>query len=251
MRLLHEGQTGSPAGGKLETFGLLTLRQHGFPCAIRSLVTVLWSLLIVLAPAAPALALNVGDLPQQPPASHVLDQAQLLSRASAGDISRSLDEWRQLDVEGTWVSVPRLDYDLSLAQLGQQLLERWQSSGSDQELILLIDGQTSGTVIVASPALQQRLSTDLLKSTSRTTMAQPLREGSRYRQASLDAVARLGTVLAGGQDPGEPIVALNPVPTASVPSREETLSSNATTWVIVLLVVGTIVPMLTWWVFSR
>jgi uncharacterized protein len=40
------------------------------------------------------------------------------------------------------------------------------------------------------------------------------------------------------------------VPT-NIPTREETASSNAFTWVIVLLVVGTIVPMLTWWVFSR
>ena len=32
---------------------------------------------------------------------------------------------------------------------------------------------------------------------------------------------------------------------------EETKESNAFTWVIVLLVVGTIIPMATWWVFSR
>ncbi|MFZ9973545.1 MAG: TPM domain-containing protein, partial [Vulcanococcus sp.] len=28
-------------------------------------------------------------------------------------------------------------------------------------------------------------------------------------------------------------------------------SSNAFLWVVVLLVVGTLVPMITWWVFSR
>ncbi|MBM5828161.1 MAG: hypothetical protein FJ050_08965 [Cyanobacteria bacterium M_surface_7_m2_040] len=118
-------------------------------------------------------------------------------------------------------------------------------------MLLLIDGQTSATAIVASPALQQRLSPELLRSTSRTTMTQPLREGNRYRQASLDAINRLSIVLDGGDDPGEPAQAVNPVATARVPSREQTLSSNATTWVIVLLVVGTLVPMLTWWVFSR
>jgi hypothetical protein len=37
----------------------------------------------------------------------------------------------------------------------------------------------------------------------------------------------------------------------NVPTVEETRESNAFTWVIVLLVVGTIVPMATWWVFSR
>jgi uncharacterized protein len=38
---------------------------------------------------------------------------------------------------------------------------------------------------------------------------------------------------------------------SNIPSREDTAGSNAFTWVVVLLVVGTVVPMLTWWVFSR
>lgn len=38
---------------------------------------------------------------------------------------------------------------------------------------------------------------------------------------------------------------------SNIPTREETAAGNGFQWVIVLLVVGTIVPMLTWWVFSR
>jgi len=212
------------------------------------MATVLSLVLLVLA--APAFALSANDLPEAPPTGHVLDQAQLLSRAGAADVGKSLDALGGQQIQASWVSVPRLDYDLTLGQFGQQLLERWEAAGSEQ-LVLLIDGQTSATAIVATPLLQQRLSPELLRSTSRTTMAQPLRNGNRYRQASLDAIARLAVVLDGGEDPGEPTLAVNPVPTARVPSREQTLSSNATTWVIVLLVVGTIVPMLTWWVFSR
>jgi uncharacterized protein len=37
----------------------------------------------------------------------------------------------------------------------------------------------------------------------------------------------------------------------NIPTKEETASSNALLWVVVLLVVGTLVPMITWWVFSR
>lgn len=228
----------------------MTLQRFGIATATRVLVATIWSLLMLLTPAAPALALNAADLPQAPPSNHVLDQAQLLSRASAADIARSLEALEGQQVQASWVSVPRLDYDLTLPQLGQQLLERWADAGNDQ-LLLLIDGQTSATAIVATPSLQQRLSPELLRSTSRTTMAQPVREGNRYRQASLDAINRLDAVLHGDDDPGEPALAVNPVATARVPSREQTLSSNATTWVIVLLVVGTLVPMLTWWVFSR
>jgi uncharacterized protein len=38
---------------------------------------------------------------------------------------------------------------------------------------------------------------------------------------------------------------------SNIPSHEETVQSNGFTWVVVLLVVGSVVPMLTWWVFSR
>ena len=82
-------------------------------------------------------------------------------------------------------------------------------------------------------------------------MAQPIREGARFRQASLDGIERVLTVLQGGDDPGEPVVAQVLSQPTNVPTREETASSNAFTWVVVLLVVGTIVPMATWWVFSR
>ena len=104
---------------------------------------------------------------------------------------------------------------------------------------------------MASPSLGGQLSEDLLRSTARTTMALPIREGARFRQASLDGISRIHTVLEGADDPGEPATAPEVAVVSNVPSREETASSNAFTWVVVLLVVGTIVPMLTWWVFSR
>lgn len=252
----RSGQTGPPADGRLEATGLPPLASAPAPVRLvhlRGLLSRLAaaaiSLVLVLAPAA-ALALSVADLPPQPPADHVLDEADLLSRSAAADIARELGTLEQYGIEASWISVPRLDYGLSLGQLGEQLLQRWDGTPSRQ-LLFLLDGQTSGTAIVASPALEQELSSTLLRSTSRTTMALPLRQGNRYRQASLDAISRLATVLAGEPDPGEPVVSSAPVSVASVPSREQTLSSNATTWVAVLLVVGTVVPMLTWWVFSR
>lgn len=213
------------------------------------------ALLLLLVPVAPARALSAINLPAQPPADHVLDEADLLSRAANGEISRALEALSAAGVQASWVSVPRLDYDVSLSRFGEDLLNRWQdqdTSGDQQQLLLLVDGQTSGTAIVASPVLKERLSPQLLSSTARTTMGQPLREGGRTRQASLDAIGRLQAVLEGKADPGPPQVAADiAVSPVRVPSHEETQSSNAFTWVVVLLVVGTVVPMLTWWVFSR
>jgi uncharacterized protein len=40
-------------------------------------------------------------------------------------------------------------------------------------------------------------------------------------------------------------------PARTIPTQEETAKSNAFTWIVALLAVGTIVPMLTWWIFSR
>ena len=213
---------------------------------------LLLGLALLVAPSFPALALSLGDLPIEPPSARVLDDADVLSIASRTDIERQLDQFGDDRVDARLVTVSRLDYGLTLPELSRQLLERWSSApGGDARLLLLIDSQTKSAAIAASPALERQLPPDLLRSTARTTMAQPLREGNRYRQASLDALERLSIVLRGGEDPGEPAVSEATVVATNIPTREETASSNAFTWVVVLLVVGTIVPMLTWWVFSR
>jgi uncharacterized protein len=81
-------------------------------------------------------------------------------------------------------------------------------------------------------------------------MSQPLRDGDRFRQATLDGVSRIEIVLNGGEDPGPPVQLERSSIPSNVPTVEETENSNAFTWVVVLLVVGTIVPMATWWIFS-
>ena len=58
-------------------------------------------------------------------------------------------------------------------------------------------------------------------------------------------------VLVRGGLPGETVTAEVVAQPTNIPTKEETASSNAFTWVVVLLVLGTLVPMLTWWVFSR
>jgi uncharacterized protein len=240
------------------------LRAHGtlaFPgfrhALFRFLMPVLAMLLALAVPMTSASAASVTDLPVQPPQERVLDQANVLSRASRGEIERLLEEFQQERVDARLVTIDRLDYGLSLDQVGRQLLRSW-SDGADagdtpspQRLLLLIDAQTRATAVVSSSALQRQLPAALLRSTARTTMALPLRNGERYRQAVVDGLARLSTVLRGGEDPGEPMIQDSVVVESNVPTREETASSNAFTWVVVLLVVGSVVPMLTWWVFSR
>jgi len=219
----------------------------------------LWSLVMaaalvvtsLIAPSA-AIATGLADFPGQRPSSHVLDSADVLSRAASGDVNQRLEQFSELGVDARLVTLRRLDYGVSLETLGEELLQQWQDEASrDGLLLLLIEAQNNSAAIVASSALLEQLPASLLSSTAISTMGLPLREGSRYRQASLDALGRLEVVLNGGEDPGPPqLVERMPVET-NIPTKEETESSNAFLWVVVLLVVGTLVPMITWWVFSR
>ncbi len=218
---------------------------------MRALLLPLLAAVLLLGPG-PVLALSAASFPDAPPAERVLDQADVLSRAAITDINRQLVALEDERVEARLITVKQLDYGLTLEQLGAQLLQRWSAPAQPASLLLfLIDSQTNAAAVLASPSLNGQLSDALLRSTARTTMALPIRDGARFRQASLDGIGRIFAVLQGADDPGEPETAPEVAVVSNIPSREETASSHAFTWVVVLLVVGTIVPMLTWWVFSR
>ena len=209
-------------------------------------------LFAALAWPGAAWATGLAQFPAQPPASHVLDQADLLSRSADAELDRRLQDLGGDRIDARLVTLRRLDYGLSLDALGEQLLQSWSADEPNRSLLLLlIESQNNSAAVVASADLEGQLPNDLLSSTAISTMGLPLREGARYRQASLDALDRLGVVLNGGEDPGPPQLAERMPIETNIPTREETQSSNAFLWVVVLLVVGTLVPMITWWVFSR
>jgi len=220
---------------------------------IRLLLGGVLSLLIALVVLVPtALAIAPTDLPSQPPDAHLLDDADVFSRASTSELENRLQQVGDGRIDARLVTVRRLDYGFSLRSFGEALLEQWSSADNNAPmLLLLIETQNKRAAVVADPDLTTQLPESLLTSTGRATMATPLRDGDRYRQASLDGLNRLSTVLEGGEDPGPPEEMVRTTLPTNVPTQAETEESNAFTWVIVLLVVGTIVPMATWWVFSR
>ena len=65
----------------------------------------------------------------------------------------------------------------------------------------------------------------------------------RYRQASVDGLTRLSTVLSGGED--RPSKGSNGSPCPPITRRKPPKAMHW--WVIILLVPGTIIPMATWW----
>ena len=207
--------------------------------------------LLIVVPAA--LAVSAQDFPQTLPDEAVLDSADVLSRASRKEVSTRLQELDQFHVDARLVTLRRLDYGLSLSDFGENLLDRWSkdSSLTDRPLLIFLEEtQSKQATVVAAEQLFEQLPESLLRSTGRTTMSQPLRDGDRFRQATLDGVTRIETVLNGGDDPGPPVQVERSSSPTNIPTEEETENSNAFTWVVVLLVVGTIVPMATWWIFS-
>jgi uncharacterized protein len=219
------------------------------PFSALLLAAVLLVSSMVLAPAAWATGLS--DFTDQPPASHVVDTADLLSRAANTELDKRLEAFGGSALDARLVTLRRLDYGLSLDGLGQGLLQRWSAPAGPDQLLLLIESQNNSAAVVASEGLADRLPAAVLSSTAISTMGLPLREGARYRQAGLDALDRLGAVLQGEADPGPPQLQERLPIETNIPTREETAASNALLWVVVLLVVGTLVPMITWWVFSR
>ena len=212
-------------------------------------ISVALLLLLVASPAA--MAISPAELGSIRPEERVLDDADVFSRASRSELESRLDGLIEDRVDARVITLRRLDYGYSLDSFGEQLIENWSGSGQEPLLLLLLETQNKRASIVTEESLHSQLPPSLLKSTARTTMSIPLREGDRYRQASLDGLNRLGTVLGGGEDPGPPGEIIRSALPTNVPTQAETEESNATTWVIVLLVLGTIIPMATWWVFSR
>ena len=215
----------------------------------------LWGLFLLglVALAPPSMALTATDFPSAPPMQErVVDQAEVFSRAAVGELNRHLSELTSYGVEANLVTLGRVDYGSTPTAVATDLLERWQQQDPQERLVALVETRTGQVAVVASPALARRLSPSLLDSTAEDTMAGQLRRGEGYRLTMLRGIQRLDTVLAGGEDPGPPMLeAAMPAARSNVPSHEETAASNALTWVAVLLGLGTVIPMLTWWVFSR
>ena len=224
------------------------------PSPFKSLQLLIAASLCFFLAVPAGFALSPQDLPAQPPDKAVLDSADVLSRAGKNEIETRLNQLESSKVDARVITLRKLDYGLSLTGFGEELVERWSNNNNTSErpfILFLEETQNKQAAVVVSAELSDQLPDALLRSTARTTMSQPMRDGERFRQASMDGIERIAVVLNGGEDPGPPIQIERTALPTNVPTVEETSESNAFTWVIVLLVVGTIVPMATWWVFSR
>lgn len=217
----------------------------------RLIVPLLLFVLVNSLIALPAQATEVYDLPSVSAGSTtwVIDEADVISRANQGRLSGNLKKLAQeTGQELRIVTFRRLDYGETITSFANQLLESWFPTPEERanQALLVIDTLTDNAAISTGSETAALLSEEITQSVTDETIGFPLSEGSKYNEALLGASDRLVAVLSGEADPGPPVLAETISVEATYTSAEETDTRSATVWVIVLLIVATVVPMVTY-----
>jgi len=206
--------------------------------------------LLWLGGAAPALATGVYEMPAVSPTEWVVDEGDVLSRLNESNINGKLSSLsKKTGKDVRLVTIHRLDYGETIQSFTNQLFEQWFPEPTDQanEVLLVLDTVTNNAAIRVGESAKELLTDDIATSVVDETLAVPLRQGDRYNQAFLDVATRLSEVLAGNPDPGPPVVAEIDQSEGTFATPEETAESNATAWVIGLLLAATVIPMATYY----
>jgi len=203
---------------------------------------------------APAQATSLYEVPPLPSDTRVIDLADILSRLSEGKFNESLDDLAEkTGQEVRFVTIRRLDYDETIDTFTQKLFKQWFPTPETQanQTLLVIDKLTNNSAIYTGEKVKEVMPDTIANSVAQDTLQVPLREGERYNQGFLDASDRLVAVLSGEPDPGPPIVKDVVQVEGTFASPEETKESNATVWVIGLLIAATVIPMVTYFWYVK
>ncbi len=211
----------------------------------------LWGLALVLwlwvGQLAPAGATAVGELPATPP-QWVLDQGEVFSPSTVNQVNRHLTQLSQdTGVQVRIVSLRRLDYGETASSFGEKLFQRWFPDGGAQQVLITLVARTATADLQAGADVIPRLPSATALSIIQETLLQPVRQNI-YNQALLDTVQRLSLVLSGQPDPGPPAEVVEPTAGnfATVAATREQ-KDWATAVVIVLLILATVIPMVTYY----
>lgn len=199
----------------------------------------------------PAWATGVYELPALSAGDRtwVWDKGDVLSRSSESDITNELDNLeKQTGKQVRFVTIHRLDYGETTATFTDQLFEQWFPETEDQtnQILLVLDTVTNSATIRTGEGVKSLLSDEIAQSVAGETVQVPLREGNKYNEAFAAASSRIATVLSGQPDPGAPEVVDNIQVEGTFKKAEDTDRGNATVIVVVLLVLATVIPMVTY-----
>ena len=219
----------------------------------RSLTSLMAIALLSLSFISPALATGVYDLPS-PNAEDiwVVDQAKEISLATQNKLSGEFkDLASSTGQELRMVAIRRLDYGETINSLADELFTTWYPNGEDRvnQTLLVMDTLTNTTAIRTGEEAAKLVEPEIATSIVKDTVGYNLRSGNKYNQALLDASDRLVAVLSGQVDPGAPVIEENIQVEGTFTKAEDTKTGVSWTWVIVLLIVATVVPMVTYYLY--
>lgn len=208
-----------------------------------------------LAGVMPAQATGVFDIPPLNPQKlvWVVDQAEVISFSNEGRLSKELEELAaKTGQEVRMVAVRRLNYGETVESFAEKLFEKWYPTPESQQnqVLVLMDSLTNNLAIRTGTAIAEQLPPEQADSVIHETIDYYLRNGDKYNQGFSEGAKRLVAILSGETDPGPPTVKEISVD-GTFTKAEDTDVQGSTTWVIVLLVLATAIPMATYYWYVR
>lgn len=227
--------------------GLIKVSKFRLKRLFTSLIAIA---IISLSVISPAMATGVYDLPDPNTEDlWVINRANEVSLATQGKLTNQFQELAAKNgQEIRMVALRRLDYGETIETLADELFTTWYP---DEEVranqtLLVMDTLTNTTAIRTGENAAKLIDPEIAESVVKDTVGYNLRTGNKYNQALLDAGDRLTAVLSGEADPGPPIIADNIQVEGTFTKAEDTDAGFAWTWVVVLLVLATVIPMATY-----
>jgi len=182
-----------------------------------------------------------------PTSGYIVDDAGIMSRASAGSINKTLKELEdQTGYHLNVITVRKLVFEQDPYAFGDKVLETWYPTleeGNTKGNFLLVKSAKEAAV-VGGPQFLKAVGNDVLDSVLSKNVPINL-EYEKFNEAMTSSIGRIAAVLEGKEDPGPPTKYEKDM-SRTFKTREETgakreVFSNV---VVGLLVISFVVPML-------
>lgn len=205
--------------------------------------------------SGPVEATVVEDIPNLAASrsTWIQDQADILSLVTEGSINKTFRQVAQkTGIEVKVVTLRGLNYGQTPTGFAQDLQTAWfaTTGGQDNQVLLVFDLKTNGSAILVGDQAQPKLAQDIAQSIATDSLLIPIRKGN-YNEAFVGMSNRLAAVLRGQPDPGPPTEEAANLPESNFPTAEETNDFGSSILVIILLIVATAVPMVTYFYYQR
>ena len=195
---------------------------------------------------ASASELDVLTAPAPSGGAYVIDDGNILSRAAYGELtSLAKDLEAATGYRVNVVTVRKLQVESDAFAFADKVIERWYPTAAlgDKKAVLVLVKQAKEGALVAGPALNKALGSDLVDSITGDNIP-VFSEQEKFGEALISSVKRIVAKLEGQTDPGAPKVATRKTG-SNFKSKGETEDKKGIYGAIVggLLVISFVVPM--------